>query len=147
MERVSETKTLVRLGIRCNNGPVFISLPILSEFPFPNRKGARAVIVVTLRIPSTVRKGQVNALTLEAQPEYADTVDERSLTRRFYFSAIGEEEGGDTEPPECSVGLSTETSTAGEKATATQQCDGFGGQLCANKMWAVAVQFQVRRGE
>ena len=100
--------------------------------------------MVTLRIPSTVRKGQVNALTLEAQPEYADTVDERSLTRRFYFTAIGDEEGRDIEPPECNVSYSTEPSAAGEKETAAQQCDGIKGQLCANKMWAVTLQFQVR---
>ena len=112
--------------------------------PFLNRTGARAVIVVTLRIPSTVRNGQVNALTLEAQPEYADTVDERSLTRRFYFTANGDVEGGDSEPPECNVSYPTEASEASEGATAAQLCDGFMGQMCANKMWAANVQFQVR---
>ena len=78
------------------------------------------MIVVTLRIPSTVRNGQVNALTLEAQPEYADTVDERSLTRRFYFTANGDVEGGDSEPPECNVSYPTEASEASEGATAAQ---------------------------
>ena len=124
--------------------PFYIRICLPVNSPFPNRKGARAVIVVTLRIPTTVRQGQVNALTLEAQPEYADTVDERSLIRRFYFSAIDNEEGEDIEPPECYNDSTTDSSAADEKATAEQQCDGFEGQLCANKIWAVTMQFQVQ---
>ena len=117
------------------------------------------MIVVTLRIPSTLRGRQINALTLEAQPEYADTADETTLTRRFYFTATGDYSGGggmdlgvelsgeeDTQPPECHVAKQSESTAAEagkEMTNAAQQCVGFEGQQCANKMWTARVYFQV----
>lgn len=84
-----------------------------------------------------MRAGQVNALTLDAQPQ-GGSADTR-MTKRFYFSATGQATRQDKERPQCDLKI-------GEESSSVEQCKGFDGVgQCTNQMWSVQMEIRVSR--